>query len=104
MQNRPKSGTTTKRSCYFFGTGGRWLKIPQIPPPETAHPASWSSSALSIGTAALVPANGNASAVLSGVTAEQLGGPGTHNVIACFSGDGANDAPSANFTTVTVEK
>jgi hypothetical protein len=55
-----------------------------------------------LGTSALVPATGKASAVLSGVTTEHLGEPGTHTVIACFSGDGANDAPSSNTTTVTI--
>ena len=55
-----------------------------------------------LGTAPLVPATGNASAVLSGVTAKQLGGPGSHNVIACFGGDGANDAPSSASTTVNL--
>jgi subtilase family serine protease len=57
-----------------------------------------------LGTSELVPATGNASAVLSRVTAEQLGGLGTHQVMACFSGDAADDAPSAGSTAVTVDK
>ena len=55
-----------------------------------------------LGTAPLVPATGKASAVLSGVTTGKLGGPGSHNVIACFGGDGANDAPSSGSTTVNM--
>jgi hypothetical protein len=62
----------------------------------------------SLGTSSLVPASGcttscNASANLAGVTSSQLGGIGTPTVTACFSGDGANDAPSSNTTSVTVE-
>jgi hypothetical protein len=55
-----------------------------------------------LGTALLAPASRNASAVLRGVTAGQLGESGTHAVIACFSGDGANDAPSSASTAITV--
>jgi subtilase family serine protease len=55
----------------------------------------------------LVPAscaNGcHATAVLSGVTATQLGGSGAHDVIACFSGDAANDAPSSSTMTVNAD-
>ncbi|HXZ39540.1 MAG TPA: hypothetical protein VEG68_02285, partial [Terriglobales bacterium] len=55
-----------------------------------------------LGTAPLVPATGKASAVLSGVTTGQLGGAGAHDVIACFGGDGANDAASSGSTTVNM--
>jgi hypothetical protein len=51
----------------------------------------------------LVAAPGHATAVLSGVTAVQLGGSGPHDVLACFSGDAANDAASFGSTTVSVE-
>ena len=54
-----------------------------------------------LGTAALAPGEGNASAVLS-VASAQFGGAGTHAVVACFGGDAANDAPSSDITTVTV--
>lgn len=56
-----------------------------------------------LGTTALVPATGNASAALS-VKSDQLGGVGTHAVIACFSGDAANDAPSTGVTAITVSE
>jgi subtilase family serine protease len=56
-----------------------------------------------LGTAALATGEGNASAVLS-VTSAQFGGAGTHAVVACFSGDAANDAPSVDITSVTVNK
>jgi len=55
-----------------------------------------------LGTAALVPAGHYATAVLSGLTAAQLGGPGSHEVLACFGGDGANDAASSGSTSVSV--
>ncbi|MGA3210287.1 MAG: Ig-like domain repeat protein, partial [Terriglobales bacterium] len=60
-----------------------------------------------LGTSMLVPASGctgscTATATLTGVTAAQLGGTGTDSVIGCFSGDGANDAPSNGNTSVTV--
>jgi hypothetical protein len=54
-----------------------------------------------IGTAALVAGTNNASASLPGVTGTQLGA-GSQNVIACFSGDGANDAPSSSSQAITV--
>lgn len=57
-----------------------------------------------LGASALAPGTGNATAVLSGLNSLQLGGFGTHTVIACFSGDGANDAPSACVTSVTVDE
>jgi subtilase family serine protease len=56
-----------------------------------------------LGAAALAPGEGNASAVLR-VTAARFGGSGTHTVVACFSGDAANDAPSLDITSVTVSK
>ena len=61
-----------------------------------------------LGTAALVPATdrtagSHATAVLSGVTAGKLGAAGPHDVIACFGGDGANDAPSSSTTTVNMD-
>jgi len=62
------------------------------------------SQAKLLGSADLVPDAGRANAVLSGVSAKQFGGTGTHQVIACFGGDAANDAPSAGLTTVTTEK
>jgi subtilase family serine protease len=55
-----------------------------------------------LGTAALVPSSRSATAVLSGVTAAQLGGAGSHDVLACFGGDGANDAASSASTSVSV--
>jgi subtilase family serine protease len=62
-----------------------------------------------LGTAALVPASRctagcYATAVLSGVTAAQLGGPGSHDVLACFGGDGANDAASSGTASVTMHQ
>ncbi len=60
-----------------------------------------------LGTANLVPATGcttscNSAATLANVTGSQLGN-GTDSVIACFSGDGANDAPStSSAVTITV--
>ncbi|HUO15494.1 MAG TPA: protease pro-enzyme activation domain-containing protein [Verrucomicrobiae bacterium] len=45
----------------------------------------------------------HATAVLSGLTAAQFGGSGSHDVIACFSGDAANDAPSFDSTTVDID-
>jgi hypothetical protein len=56
-----------------------------------------------LGSAGLAAGEGNASAVLR-VTAAQFGGTGTHTVVACFSGDAANDAPSLDITSVTVSK
>jgi subtilase family serine protease len=56
-----------------------------------------------LGTANLAPGEGKATAVLSGVDSSLLGGFGNHAVIGCFSGDGANDAPSAGVTSITVE-
>jgi subtilase family serine protease len=44
-------------------------------------------------SANLVAGTGNATATASGVTGAQIGA-GTTSVAACFSGDGANDAPS----------
>jgi subtilase family serine protease len=60
-----------------------------------------------LGTAPLVAAAGctigcHATAVLS-VTAGQFGGSGSHQVLACFSGDAANDAPSFDSTTVAMD-
>jgi Pro-kumamolisin, activation domain len=45
-------------------------------------------------SANLVAGTGNATATASGVTGAQIGA-GTTSVAACFSGDGANDAPSS---------
>jgi subtilase family serine protease len=56
-----------------------------------------------LGTAALAPGEGNARAALS-LSSAQFEGAGTHTVVACFSGDAANDAPSADITAVTVSK
>jgi hypothetical protein len=56
-----------------------------------------------LGTAALASAGHHATAVLSGITAAQLGGPGSHDVLACFGGDGANDAASSGSTSVSVK-
>ena len=59
-----------------------------------------------LGTAALVShctKGCYATAVLSGVTAQQLGGTGSHSVLACFGGDGANDAASSASTSVNLE-
>jgi subtilase family serine protease len=57
-----------------------------------------------LGSSPLIAGVGNATAVLSGVTAEQLGGSGAHQVIACFRGDAASDAPSAGSAGITVSK
>ena len=60
-----------------------------------------------LGTAILVPASGcttscNGTASLPAITGAQLG-VGTQSVVACFSGDGANDAPSTSpAASVTV--
>jgi hypothetical protein len=66
-----------------------------------------SCSGTALGSANLVPATActtscNATASLPGITGAQLG-VGTPSVVACFSGDGANDAPSTSpAVTVTV--
>jgi hypothetical protein len=57
-------------------------------------------------SANLVPASGcttscNATASASGITGAQIGA-GITSVAACFSGDGANDAPSSQTASVTV--
>ncbi len=70
------------------------------------YPGS-SCTGTALGSANLVPATActmscNATASLSGITGAQLG-TGTDSVVACFSGDGANDAPSTSpAVTVTV--
>jgi hypothetical protein len=62
-----------------------------------------------LGTSALTPASGcttscHSTASLSGVTGTELGGVGSKKAVACFSGDGANDAASNGTTTITVTK
>jgi hypothetical protein len=69
----------------------------------------WGGGFRHIGTAALVPASRctgscSATAESSGVTAAQLGGYGSHNVLACFAGDGANDAASSGSTSVSLNR
>lgn len=63
-------------------------------------------SGTALGTADLVPAikcttTCNSTASLSSVTGAQIGASNT-SVIACFNGDGANDAPSTQSASVTV--
>jgi subtilase family serine protease len=70
------------------------------------YPGS-SCTGTALGSANLVPATActtscNSTASLSGITGAQLGA-GTPSVVACFSGDGANDVPSTSpAVTVTV--
>jgi subtilase family serine protease len=61
------------------------------------------SQARLLGSSVLVPAESGAKAALT-VSAWQLGGLGAHQVLACFGGDAADDAPSAGLTTVSVAK
>jgi len=104
------SNTTTTLTATVTATGRGSLAPPMgtldfyVSAPGLSQRACDDVRHLSLlGTSALVPASGKASAVLSGVTTRQLGGPGPHDVIACFSGDGANDAPSSGSTTVNME-
>lgn len=80
-----------------------------IAPPlgDVTFYAGSSCTGTAVGSANLVPATGcttscNSTASLS-VTGAQLGGAGTDSVLACFTGDGANDAPSTSTAaSVTV--
>jgi hypothetical protein len=94
--------TTLTATVTATGRGG-------IAPPlgTVSFYAGTSCSGTALGTSALVPASGcttscHSATSLAGVTGAQLGGNGAKSVIACFSGDGANDAPSNGGTTVTV--
>jgi hypothetical protein len=61
-----------------------------------------------LGTSALKPASGCTTSCHSTATLSaegiQLGGVGTKSAIACFTGDGANDAPSHGTASITVSK
>lgn len=104
------SNTTTTLTATVTATGRGSLAPPMgtvdfyVSAPGLSQRAcdDWRHLSL-LGTSVLVPATGKANAVLSGVTTGKLGGPGTHDVIACFSGDAANDAPSSGSTTVNME-
>jgi hypothetical protein len=65
-----------------------------------------SCTGTALGSAGLVPASScttscNATASVSSVTGAQIGA-GARTIAACFSGDGANDAPSNSTASVTV--
>jgi hypothetical protein len=93
-------GTTTL-SATVTATGRGSL----APPLGTvAFYAGTTCSGTPLGTSALIPASGHATASLSGVKGSQIGGVGTKSVVACFSGDGANDAVSTGTTSITVSK
>jgi hypothetical protein len=71
--------------------------------------AGTACSGTALGTSALKPASGctiscHATASLSGVTGTKLGGAGSKSAVACFSGDGANDAASKGTASITVTK
>jgi len=96
------TSTDLKATVTATGRGG-------IAPPlgtVNFYPGS-SCTGTALGSAILVPATActtscNATASLSGITGAQLG-VGTNSVVACFGGDGANDAPSTSpATSVTV--
>jgi subtilase family serine protease len=62
-----------------------------------------------LGTSVLKPASGcttscHSTASLSAIEGSQFGAVGTKSAIACFSGDGANDAASHGTTSITVSK
>jgi hypothetical protein len=96
--------TTTALTATVTATGRGGIAPPLG---DVSFYTGSSCTGTAVGTAPLVPASGcttscNSTATLSGVTGAQLGGAGTDSVIACFNGDGANDAPStssgASFT------
>jgi hypothetical protein len=92
---------TTKLTATVTATGRGSL----APPLGTvAFYAGTACSGTPLGTSALVPGSGHATASLAGVTGNRLGGVGTKSAVACFSGDGANDAVSNGTTAVTVTK
>jgi len=57
-----------------------------------------------LGTSPLKPSTGHSNATLGNVKGTQLGGVGIKHAVACFSGDGADDAPSSGTTPITVNK
>jgi hypothetical protein len=72
------------------------------------YPGSTCGQGTLLGTVPLSPANNcttscNSTASLD-VTGLQVGGAGTKSAIACFSGDGANDAPSSGKLSMIVTK
>jgi hypothetical protein len=97
------TGTTSlSATVTATGRGG-------VAPPlgdVTFYPGS-SCTGTALGSAGLVPASScttscNASASVASVTGAQIGA-GSQTVVACFSGDGANDAPSTSSpASVTV--
>jgi subtilase family serine protease len=98
------STTSTTLTATVTATGRGGI----APPLGTVSVYSGSScTGTAVATAPLVPATGcttscNASASLPGITGAQLG-VGADSVVACFSGDGANDAPStSSAASVTV--
>jgi hypothetical protein len=93
-------GTTTL-TATVTATGRGSL----APPLGTvAFHAGTACSGTLLGTSALVPGSGHATASLAGITGNKLGGVGTKSAVGCFSGDGANDAVSSGTTSVTVTK
>ena len=71
--------------------------------------AGTACSGKALGTSAMKPANActtscHSTASLSGVTGTELGGVGSKSAVACFSGDGANDAASKGTASITVNK
>jgi len=99
------TGTTTL-TATVTATGRGSL----APPLGTAtFYAGTACTGTALGTSALKPATGcttscRSTASLSGVKGTQLGGVGIKSAIACFSGDGANDAASKGTTIITVNK
>ena len=98
------STTTLTATVTATGRGG-------IAPPmgTVSFYTGASCTGTALGTSALVSAahcttSCHATASLAGVTGTQLGGDGTRSATACFSGDGANDAPSHGTATVIVGK
>ncbi len=97
---------TTKLTATVTATGRGSL----APPLGTVtFYAGTACSGTKLGTSALTPASGcttscHSTASLSGVTGTELGGVGSKSAVACFSGDGANDAASSKTTSITVTK
>jgi hypothetical protein len=109
LAGSPKSiavtGTTTLTATVT--ATGRGSLAPPLGTVSFYAGTKCSGTALS--TSALTPATGcttscHSTASASGITGTELGGVGSKSAIACFSGDGANDAASNGTTTITVTK
>lgn len=104
----PKSITvTTKTTLTATVTAtGRGSLAPPLG--TVTFYAGSACSGTALGTSALKPASGCTTSCHStaSLSAEgiQLGGVGTKSAIACFGGDGANDAASHGTTSITVSK